>query len=347
MSDKHANPGDAVDADAVRRFRRLVIVTAVASFLLVILGGVVRVVDAGLGCGPEAAGLSGWPLCDGQLVPNVDTHSVVEYSHRILAAIVVVLLLAVLWQTVRQFRDRPALRRWAFGAVLLVFGQAVLGGLTVEYGLHSGFVAAHLGTAMALLAILMVIYSIAGPRRPDPGAGKGLIAVASVACLLLLSTIVAGGVIAGTEKHGTPDGHTITGAHYACGQQFPTCNNEFLPFGRGEMTDIQLTHRVLMFFASLAIATLAVMLLRRRLNGRIPVVILAVLGVQILLGAVNVWADESALLVLAHLTTGSALWMLVAGVLISLLNPGTMPDRERAGPTAPDAGTAAAGASPA
>jgi heme A synthase len=322
------------EVGVLRRFRRLVLASAAASFLLIIVGGVVRVVDAGLGCGPEAAGLSGWPLCDGQLVPNVDTHSVVEYTHRILAAIVVILLLAVLWQAVRRFRDRPALGRWALGAVLLVFGQAILGGLTVEYGLHAGFVAAHLGTAMVLLAILMIIYSIAGPTRPDPGAGRGLKTVAAVACVLLLATIVAGGVIAGTEKHGTPDGHTITGAHYACGKQFPTCNNEFLPFGRGEMTDIQLTHRVLMFFASLVIATLAVMLYRRRLTGRLPLAIAIVLVVQILLGAVNVWADESALLVLAHLTTGSALWLLVAGALISLANLGTMPPASRAGPEA-------------
>ncbi len=338
---------EPAEAGALRRFRHLVLVAAAASFLLIIVGGVVRVADAGLGCGPEAAGLSGWPLCDGQLVPNVDTHSVVEYTHRILAGIVVVLLLAVLWQAVRQFRDRPALGWWALGAVLLVLGQAVLGGLTVEYGLHSGFVAAHLGTAMVLLAILMIIYSTAGPGRPDPGAGKGLIAVASVACLLLLSTIVAGGVIAGTEKHGTPDGHTVTGAHYACGQQFPGCNDEFLPFGRGEMTDIQLTHRVLMFFASLVIATLAVMLHRRRLAGRLPLAIAVVLVVQILLGAVNVWADESALLVLAHLTTGSALWVLVAGSLVLLLNLGTMPVGPRAGSPESDAIPTTAGAAPA
>jgi heme A synthase len=321
------------EVGVLRRFRRLVLVTAAASFLLVLVGGVVRVVDAGLGCGPEAAGLSGWPLCDGQLVPNVDTHSVVEYTHRMLAAVVVILLLAVLWQAVRNFGDRPALRWWALGAVLLVLGQAVLGGLTVEYGLHAGFVAAHLGTAMVLLAILIVIHSIAGPRRPDPGAGRGVMAVASVACVLLLATIVAGGVVAGTEKNGTPGEAAVTGAHYACGQQFPGCNNEFLPFGRGEMTDIQLTHRVLMFFASLAIVALAVMLHRRRLAGRLPLAIAFVLAVQILLGAVNVWADESALLVLAHLTTGSALWVLVAGVLVSLANLGTMPATARAGPS--------------
>jgi heme A synthase len=336
---------ETADSGRLRRLRRLVLLTAASTFLLVIVGGVVRLVDAGLGCGPEASGLSGWPLCDGQLVPNVDTHSIVEYTHRILAAIVVILLLAVLLQAVRDFRDHPTLKWWTLGAVMLVLGQAVLGGLTVEYGLHAGFVAAHLGTAMLLLAILVIIYTTAGPKRDGPPAGRAIITVASTACVLLLATIVAGGVIAGTEKLGTPGGDMVTGAHYACGQQFPGCNNEFLPFGRSEMIDIQLTHRVLMFFATLAIATLALMLHRRHLAGRLPAAIVTVLAVQILLGAVNVWADESVLLVLAHLTTGSLLWMLVAGALISILNLGSMPAQYRVRSRATGTHPASAGVS--
>jgi heme A synthase len=344
------NPGagrQTADSTRLPRLRRLVLLTAACAFLLVIVGGVVRLVDAGLGCGPEASGLSGWPLCDGQLVPNVDTHSIVEYTHRILAAIVVILLLMVMWRTIRDFRDHPTLKWWALGAVMLVLGQAVLGGFTVEYGLHAGFVAAHLGTAMLLLAILAIIYSTAGPKREGDPAGPRIIAVASTACVLLLATIVAGGVIAGTEKLGTPGGDMVTGAHYACGQQFPLCNNQFLPFGRGEMTDIQLTHRVLMFFATLAIVTLAFMLHRRNLAGRLPAAIVAVLAIQVLLGAVSVWADESVLLVLAHLTTGSLLWVLVAGALLSMLNLGSMPARQRV--RAPGVGTfpTSTGASPA
>ena len=38
---------------------------------------------------------------------------------------------------------------------MLVLAQAVLGGLTVEHGLHSALVAAHLGLAMLLLGLLI------------------------------------------------------------------------------------------------------------------------------------------------------------------------------------------------
>lgn len=308
-----------------------------------IVGGVVRVVDAGLGCGPAGGGLRGWPLCDGRLVPNVDTHTLVEYTHRFLATVVVILLVAILWQALRRFRSRPALGRWAIAGLLLVLAQAVLGGLTVEYGLHAGFVAAHLGTAMLLLGILIALFAATGPRRETLAAELRLRPVAIVACVLLLATIVAGGVIAGTENHGVPGGERIWGAHFACGHEFPACNGSFLPFGSADMLDIQLTHRSLMFLAVLAITTLALLLHRRRLTGRLPLAIGAVLAAQVLLGAINVWADESGLLVLAHLTTGTLLWMLVASAMVSLANLGTTTTGEYGDPPGLDKRGAATG----
>ncbi len=45
-------------------FRRLALATGVATFLLILLGGVVRVSGSGLGCGPAGSGFHGWPLCE-------------------------------------------------------------------------------------------------------------------------------------------------------------------------------------------------------------------------------------------------------------------------------------------
>ncbi len=315
-----------------------------AAFLLVIVGGVVRVVDAGQGCGPAGGGLRGWPLCDGRLIPNVDTHTLVEYTHRFLATVVVILLAAILWQALRRFRDRPAFARWAIAGLLLVLAQAVLGGLTVEYGLSAGFVAAHLGTAMLLLGILIALLATTGPLRETLAAERRLRPVAIVASVLLLATIVAGGVVAGTEKHGVPGGERIWGAHFGCGHQFPGCNGSFLPFGSADMTDIQLTHRSLMFLAVVAIVTLALLLHRRRLTGRLPFAIGAVLTAQVLLGAINVWADESGLLILAHLTTGALLWVLVASAMVSLANLGTTTTGDPPGPEQRGAAPGSAGA---
>jgi heme a synthase len=76
-------------------FRRLVLATAAATFVLIIVGGVVRVSDSGLGCGPGGSGLHGWPFCKGNVVPGVDLNSVIEYTHRALAGAVSIMILAL------------------------------------------------------------------------------------------------------------------------------------------------------------------------------------------------------------------------------------------------------------
>ena len=43
---------------------------AVATFVLIIVGGIVRVSDSGLGCGPGGSGFHGWPFCNGDVVPG-------------------------------------------------------------------------------------------------------------------------------------------------------------------------------------------------------------------------------------------------------------------------------------
>lgn len=312
--------------DALRRFRRLVDAAVLATFLLIIVGGVVRVSDAGLGCGAAGSGARGWPLCNGRLVPTVQAQTVIEYTHRFLAAVVVILSAAILWQALRRFRDQRTLAGGAIMAMLLVVVQAVLGGLTVEHGLRTALVAAHLGTAMLLLGTLIGLSVATRPRRAAPVTERPLRAVAGVACGLLLATIVAGGVIAGTEHHGIPGGAGTEGAHLACGREFPTCNGSFLPYGRNEMVDIQLAHRTLMFLAVAAIVALALLLRRRRVTGGLPIAIGAVLATQILLGAMNVWLGEHGALVIAHLAVATLLWGLVAGAMAKLLSLGTAPD---------------------
>src|SRR6266545_4641776 len=74
------------------RFRRLLNATIVATFALILIGGVVRVSDSGLGCGAEGSGTHGWPLCEGGVLPADSAESVIEFSHRMAATVVTVLV---------------------------------------------------------------------------------------------------------------------------------------------------------------------------------------------------------------------------------------------------------------
>jgi heme A synthase len=301
-------------------YRKLVLATGLATFVLIIVGGVVRVSDSGLGCGPAGSGFHGWPFCNGDVVPGVDLNSIVEYTHRVLAIVVGFMILSLFVLAWRRHRRLlvPA------GALLaLVVAQGALGGATVEENLEEVYVAAHLGLAMLLLGLLLYLWRAVNEVRAEAG-GPRLRGLAIAATGAILCTIVAGGYMAGTQNYGRADYQLGDGAHHACGKEFPTCNGDFMPFGDARLVDIHLTHRFFMYVASILVIALVVVALRRRVAVRYAWALAALLVVQILVGALNVWLDEYELLILAHLALGTLLWATSLGMTLQL-----SPARER------------------
>jgi heme A synthase len=305
--------------------RRLALAGAVSTFALIVLGGVVRVSDSGLGCGPAGSGLEGWPLCGGALLPGLDAGALIEYAHRALASVVGLLMLALAFVAWRRLRARRDLVRASVGAAVLVIVQGLLGAATVELNLDALLVAAHLGLGMLLLGLLVYLWWAAGARPaagPAAGASAPLRLLATVAALTALLAIVAGGYMAGTEHNGRPDEAATTGAHYACGTQFPGCNGEFLPFGQAPLVDVHLTHRLLVYVTAALVLVLVALVLRRRSSPGARALALAALGVlaaQVLVGALNVWvAPTRGWLVVLHLGLGTLLWSGLIGLRLSL-----------------------------
>ena len=301
--------------------RRLVLATAIATFVLIIVGGVVRVSDSGLGCGPAGSGFHGWPFCNGDVVPGMDLNSVVEYTHRVLAGVVSLMIVAIVVLAWRRHREYlvPAI-----ALLVLILAQAALGGATVEDNLEEAYVAAHLCLAMFLLGGLLYLYrNVSGASLTDGGPGMRVLAVAASAAVLC--TIVAGGYMAGTQNYGRADYQLGDGAHHACGKQFPACNGEFMPFGKARLVDIHLTHRAFMYLAVLLVTSLVVVALRRGVLTRYAWALLGLLALQVLVGALNVWLDEYELMILLHLALGTLLWATTLGFTLQLA-----PARERA-----------------
>src|SRR5690349_23048886 len=114
------------EAGEVLRFRRLLTGTIVATFALIVIGGVVRVSDSGLGCGPEGSGTHGWPLCGGRLLPFLQEHQVIEFSHRVAATVIVILIGLLAFMVFRHLRERRWLVRGTVAAGILVIAQAIL-----------------------------------------------------------------------------------------------------------------------------------------------------------------------------------------------------------------------------
>jgi heme A synthase len=293
-------------------FRRLVLATAIATFVLIIVGGIVRVSDSGLGCGPGGSGFHGWPFCNGDVVPGLDLNHIIEYTHRALAGVVSLMILTLVvwsWRRHRQFLPITV------GLLVLILAQAGLGGATVEENLEEAFVAAHLGLAMLLLGGLLYLWRGAEGVRAVSGGPRMLAVAASVA---VFCTVVAGGYMAGTQKYGRADYQLGDGAHHACGKQFPTCNGDFMPFGQSRLVDIHLTHRAFMYLASVLLITLIVVSLRRRVAVPYALALAGLLVTQILVGALNVWLDEYEWLIVLHLGLGTLLWATTLGMTLQL-----------------------------
>jgi heme A synthase len=300
--------------------RRLVLATGIATFVLIIVGGVVRVSDSGLGCGPAGSGFHGWPFCNGDVVPGMDLNTIVEYTHRVVAIVVGFMIVAIF---IRAWRRQREFMLPAAALLVLVIAQGALGGATVEENLEEVYVAAHLCLAMLLLGLLLYLYRrVSG--SPVTEGGPRLRALSIAASVAVLCTIVAGGYMAGTQNYGRADYQLGDGAHHACGKEFPTCNGEFMPFGKAELVDIHLTHRAFMYLASLLVIALVATAIRRGVLTRYAWALAGLLVVQVLVGALNVWLEEYELMILLHLALGTLLWATTLGMTLQLA-----PARER------------------
>jgi protoheme IX farnesyltransferase len=276
--------------------RWLALAVAIAGYLLIVIGGTVRVTGAGLGCGPE------WPLCNGRLVPGWDLLAWIEYVHRLIALAVILLTGAV---AVASWRARSP-DRWMVRLPLIAAGlvlvQAMLGAITVWTHLEAAVVALHLGVALSYLAVALVLAfrtwfpALARVAGRSP-LGPWLVAALGAVFLLMLSG-------AYTAKRG---------AGFAC-PEWPFCGGFWIPTGWTNV-DVHLTHRLIALVAVLLVAGVAWK--ARRVRGESPWVVglvtaAAVLMVaQVFVGAANIWFRLHPAVSVAHLAVATIVWVLL------------------------------------
>jgi len=280
-----------------RPLSRLAWSAAVATWLLIVLGGVVRITGSGLGCGDE------WPVCNGRLIPSfADIGTAIEWSHRLVAAIVstlVVLLAGSVWWARR--RTPPGPSRLAYLALGLLIVQVLLGAVTVKLQVPPWTVVLHLGTAMLLLATL-----IATARRLTAGWGpKGVLSgrsglagsPATGAAVLVFITVLAGALTANL------------GAASAC-VGFPLCNGQWIVTGN-YLQYVQWAHRLLAYTTYAFLLAWALGTRRRA-----ALVVLGIATLQIVIAAVMVTQGLPRLVQAAHVAVGAALWGTVVHVAL-------------------------------
>ena len=291
-------------AGQYRSLGRLSVAAAVATFALIVFGGIVRITGSGMGCGDD------WPLCNGRLIPPMDLPTMIEYGHRLAALVVAALVVAVAsvaWTAGRsdapiagRTGSRVRLRRLGALAVVLLVVQILLGAVTVWLELPPTSVILHLGTAMLLLAALVVIASEAyGPGRDMRRDGATRLtwwtALAGFAVVLL------GGLTANLD------------AGLAC-QGFPLCNGQFMPEGN-PLVHAHWTHRLAAYGLAGWCFALPLLLGSRRpaqpAVKRTATLAAAVVIVQIVIGAAMVLNQLEGSLRATHVGLGAAVFVVL------------------------------------
>lgn len=153
--------------DRRRIFQILAVAAAIATYATIVLGGNVSSSGAGLAC-PD------WPLCNGQLIPDLSRADVaIEYTHRLFAAMTSLLLLVTMFTAWVWFRRERRLAYLSTLSVALLVTQVTVGMLTITSRLDPVVVTSHLALATATFAsaLSVAILSLLPPSfMPQPAA---------------------------------------------------------------------------------------------------------------------------------------------------------------------------------
>ena len=279
--------------------RILAFVASGATYLLIVLGGVVRVTGSGMGCGDD------WPLCNGRLIPPLsDTATLIEWGHRLVASgvsvFVVGLAALTLWCRAtpgvagRDGPLKPAL--WAAG---LLFIQVLLGAATVWGELPPTVVVLHLATAMAMVAALILAGLRANSTIRAPTDGRYW--RGAVTALVMAGVAVILGALTAN-----------LGAAGAC-LGFPLCSGEVWPSQSNEgLAHIHWVHRLVAYALVAHLIGLVIAAVRRGAPTIVRRAAVAALGITVLQVAV---AAAMMLSVLqphwraTHVAAGTAVWI--------------------------------------
>jgi len=295
----------------LRLIHGLAIAAAAATYLLILIGGLVHGTGSSLAC-PD------WPTCYGTMMPKMEGGVLVEHSHRLAAGSVMILTLVL---TIAMFRSKQPLHRrlrpFAALAMSLVVVQALLGGITVLLRLPTPVSTMH--TGVSLLFFLTTLYVAVRSRPPrveaDVDADTAALPRALPARAVWLALVSAVAiyfqmVLGGLVRH--------SGAALAC-TDLPLCRGAIWPDAHPTVL-IHVLHRMnALVVAGLVLASSIVTF--RHARGRAGLRALAVIApllvaVQITLGVLAIVTFLDLATVESHLAVATALLATQVGVVL-------------------------------
>lgn len=290
---------------------RFAVVTACATLLLIVAGGLVTSTESGLSVPdwPTTYGSNMWTFPISKWVGGIRF----EHTHRLIAS-VVGLLTVVLAVFLARREPRRWVRRMGYLAVAAVVAQGVLGGLTVLWLLPTPVSVAHACLAQAFFCLVVAIAVVTSPRwaeampadlRADLSRNP-LARVTWVTAGLIFLQLVIGAVMRHTKAGlAIPD--------------FPLALGRLVPPLTSFPVAIHFAHRVVAVAVAVMVGVCAVRAFRSRREGlwTAAALLCVVAATQIALGAATVLSGRAVGFTTAHVTVGA---LLLAGALVLCLS---------------------------
>ncbi len=275
--------------------RRIAWVTVGFTYFLIALGGTVRVSDSGLSC-PD------WPLCYGRPYAPPEIHALLEESHRYTASIVSILIIALAISALIWARKEKQVLIPALIAPFFLVIQIVLGGLTVLWKLPPTIITAHLGTALAIFAMVITVAVMSGKAKPSkehPAKTRKFVRLAMTNALLVYGLMLSGSYVVGS------------GATLAC-PGWPLCGTAPQWAVQYHLSDINSFHRLVATFVGLVLIWTLISAWRRHnvAPGQAWVALVAgiLFVVQAVVGGLVVLLMRPDFVAGLHLALATAVW---------------------------------------
>lgn len=282
---------------------RLAFLIVLITYVLIVFGGYVASSESGMGCGPE------WPLCNGDVIPTLQGETLVEFTHRVIGALLVVMTVVLYFKVKRVHQDSFGLfvAKWM---LLLLIVQVIFGAVVVIYDLPVTAVTVHMLIALAFLACVIWLWRLPLLQQKDSSTHrnkktKRIAFHLNTSLVLILLTIGFGAYI----KH----------MHYGPACDWLMCEGVLLPSNSGQL--LQTLHRVFGVLAGLHLLVLFCFSIYRgwgaRIVNRLLFTLILVL-LQIALGIITIVTNIELEWAVLHLAIGTALFAVVFDTRITL-----------------------------
>ncbi|WP_051359423.1 COX15/CtaA family protein [Paucisalibacillus globulus] len=268
---------------------KLAAVTIVLTYFLIVFGGYVASSESGMGCGPE------WPLCNGEVIPELQGETLIEFGHRVIGAVLFVLSIVLFVKVKKEkgSKQEKLVANWMIGLLTL---QLIAGAIVVFYHLPSIVITIHLLIAMIFMSILTWFWRLTYTRIQLKNHSRIKKHLSFLATLLFI-TMALGAYI----KH----------QHYGMACGYLECNDRVLPTTWPEF--LQSSHRLFAFLSTIYILFLSVKVFsigNNRLNIRMILALIIIL-VQLIIGVMTIVSTIAISFAVLHLAAATLLFAIV------------------------------------